>query len=444
MSTVTQERKTEVSKQAPFTIAPITFEATKDELKKLVASSGTITVKGIDDKDGIAKAHERRMLFRETRLNIEKRRKALKADSLEYGRQVDAVAKELTAIIEPEEKRLENEESIVKREQERIAKEAAEARQAMIRNRLNALKDCDAVYMAEDISGLPQDEFEALLGSHQADKKRRDAQAAADAAERERVAAEQKAEAERLEKVAADLEAKRAAAETRNKRAMARLELLARNGCEHAYATDELADMEPARWESVLGGARELKAQRDEATALQQAALDAQRAEQQAAEAKIDAEQRKLLYNKRIAELEAIMPSEYDPNLGKKIADAGISFSNGDLAAMTDDAFALVTEKVAGIVKARADEIEKAKADAIAEQARIAAAEKAHAEAAAAEQQRQEELRPDREKIAIFADSIAKMAGPQLSVKSQGVQVEIGQALLVCSKAIRAAGSKLK
>lgn len=70
----------ELTRPAAFEIQPITFEATKDALEQMVAQSSSLIVGGIDDKQGIAAVHERRLEYKNLRVSIEKRRKELKAE----------------------------------------------------------------------------------------------------------------------------------------------------------------------------------------------------------------------------------------------------------------------------------------------------------------------------------------------------------------------------
>src|SRR5688500_8212852 len=66
--------------------------------------------------------------LRETRVAVEARRKELKAESLERGRKIDAVAKELTALLESFEEPLKARRQLVDdgKERAKAAKEAAE------------------------------------------------------------------------------------------------------------------------------------------------------------------------------------------------------------------------------------------------------------------------------------------------------------------------------
>lgn len=375
MSTATQ-----LERKAPFTIAPITYPAQAEAIQKLADEYLPLTVKTVDDKKGLAAVHDARMKVRNLRLAIEARRKELKASSLEYGREVDKAAKSLIDLITPIESHLENEESIVAREKARVAQEAEEKRQAMIRERLQALQACGKAYMAEDVATLPQDEFDALLAAEQAEKKSRDEQAAADAAERERIAAANKLEADRLAKIGS------------------RMTALAPTGVPWCEGYGELPQSD---WLRLLNGAADEKKKRDDAAAAERAALDKQRQEQAAAQAKIDAEK------KRLADEEADRVHR------------------------------------AAIAKAAEEAAERARLEVIAEQERVAAAEKAHAAAAEKERQRREALRPDHEKLLAVADSIEAIQVPEVSEAASEVAQQIKDALRYAARDVRGAAGKL-
>ena len=60
-----------------------------------------LKIAGLDDKDGYVAVHNARMVMKEKRVEVEKMRKAIKQYYLDRGRDVDNVAKEITALIQP-------------------------------------------------------------------------------------------------------------------------------------------------------------------------------------------------------------------------------------------------------------------------------------------------------------------------------------------------------
>jgi hypothetical protein len=79
-----------------------------------------LVISGIDDTEGYKRVHAARMVVKNYRCQVEKVRKELKADALEYGRRVDAEARRITQHLEPIENHLLSEEKRVDDENERI------------------------------------------------------------------------------------------------------------------------------------------------------------------------------------------------------------------------------------------------------------------------------------------------------------------------------------
>ena len=102
----------------------------KTELRKFSPSDAAIArmaeqymplvIRDVSDAAGFKVVHEARMIVKSHRVEVEKTRKLLKADALEYGRKVDAEAKRLTGLLEPIESHLEAEEKRIQEEKDRI------------------------------------------------------------------------------------------------------------------------------------------------------------------------------------------------------------------------------------------------------------------------------------------------------------------------------------
>ena len=73
-----------------------------------------------------------------TRTAIEARRKQLKADSLDFGRRVDSVAKELTALVESIERPLDAKIKAIDDEKARVRREAEEAKRREVQAKIDA------------------------------------------------------------------------------------------------------------------------------------------------------------------------------------------------------------------------------------------------------------------------------------------------------------------
>lgn len=178
------------------------FEKAANEL----AASRAITVTDPTQVTEIKKSRAARLQLREIRIAAEKTRKVLKEDSLRKGKAIDGIYNVLVLDIEPEERRLEEQEKIAERmEAERKAKIASE--------RIEALRPfADPThYMLGDMA---QPAFDALLAgakaAHEAkieaDQKAAEQAAAAEQARRDEDA-RVRAENERLRKEAAEREA---------------------------------------------------------------------------------------------------------------------------------------------------------------------------------------------------------------------------------------------
>lgn len=99
----------------------------------------SLSVNGVDDKEGYDLCHSARMEVKGKRVEVEKTRKKLKEDALEYGRAVDKEAKRITALLEPIENYLLSQEKIVDDEKARIKAEAEAKEAARIQARIDRL-----------------------------------------------------------------------------------------------------------------------------------------------------------------------------------------------------------------------------------------------------------------------------------------------------------------
>lgn len=189
----------------------IDFRKTESEIRKLESEYMGLTVASVNDKAGLAKVHAARMVVKNLRVSIEKKRKELKADALEYGRKVDEIAKIHTALIEPIESHLEEQEAIVKREREQIEREAAEARRKIIDQRTEAFTAVGKWVSPPIIAAMNEAQFTEAYEDAKREKAERDAKAEAERLAREAEAERLRIEAERLAEERRKLEAEQAA-----------------------------------------------------------------------------------------------------------------------------------------------------------------------------------------------------------------------------------------
>lgn len=175
-------------------------------------------IAGVDDLRGFEDCRKARMEVVKFRTRVEKVRKELKADSLEYGRRIDAEAKRLTTLILEIESNLAGKETAIVEERNRIALAAEQALNAKRKQRIESLLQVgvqfngigfasiynrDLQLSQEDLDSLQPGAFEAIL--QQAGNSKAVAEEAA--------AAAQRIEQEALQRKRAEEEAERAAFE---------------------------------------------------------------------------------------------------------------------------------------------------------------------------------------------------------------------------------------
>lgn len=172
----------------------------------------TLKIDGLDDKKGFAAVHDARMIVKNNRVAVEKKRKELKEDALNYGRLVDSEARRLTAMLESIESHLEAEESAVTDAKEKIKHEAEEARQRALQARMDALAEYQVYRPVALVSAMAPEEFAGLLSKSktafderqrlevEADAKRKEQEEAlaAERARLEKIKRQQKAKSDRL------------------------------------------------------------------------------------------------------------------------------------------------------------------------------------------------------------------------------------------------------
>jgi hypothetical protein len=214
----------------------VKYDIADAAISKMNADYMGLTIQGLDDKEGFNQVHEARMVVKNHRVAVEKKRKELKADALEYGRRVDAEAKRITGLLDPIEAHLQAEEDKVIEEKKRIKEE----KEKMERDRVQAIRDkidlikntaiIDPTMESEAIKQklnflntvtiLPQvfQEFSEEAQNVLADTIKKVTAALEARIKWEKDEAERKAEAERLEKQRKEQEAAQAKINAENKR----------------------------------------------------------------------------------------------------------------------------------------------------------------------------------------------------------------------------------
>ena len=103
-------------------LGKVSFPNSTAEILQAADRYRSLTIAGINDKVGFEAVRSARISVKNARTSVEATRKILKAESLEYGRAVDAEAKRLTALLEPIEADLEAKEKAITDEKARIQK----------------------------------------------------------------------------------------------------------------------------------------------------------------------------------------------------------------------------------------------------------------------------------------------------------------------------------
>jgi len=206
----------------------VKYDVTDAAIQQMEADYIVLTVQGLDDEAGFKMVHEARMVVKTHRVAVEKKRKELKANALEWGRKVDSEAKRIFGLLEPIETHLQTEEDKVTKEKERIKAEKIRLEQERverIRAKIQAIKEMgEPNFFHKKTSEVLLIPLEVLSDTEiseeiymefkpEADKVMFDTLKALRAAYEdqllfEKEEAERKAEAERLEKVRKEQEAK--------------------------------------------------------------------------------------------------------------------------------------------------------------------------------------------------------------------------------------------
>lgn len=236
-----------------------------------------LTINGIEDREGFDRVYEARQDVKSKRIAVEKTRKKLKADVIEFGRLVDGEAKRITDMLAPIEKHLQSQEDayIQAKAEAKRAQEKAEA--AKLQDRMDALIAVRAAAPITEIKAMTDEAFGSFL--------------AAKTLEHEaRLAAEVAAEIERAK---AEAEAARLRAEEEARLAAERAEKEAALKAEQARLAEERARQEAALAEERARLEAERLAHLEE-VAKARAEQEALLAKQEEERRKIQAEQRAL------------------------------------------------------------------------------------------------------------------------------------------------------
>lgn len=135
----------------------VSYPVTREEIEETRARFAAVT---FSTPTAYAEGVKAIAHCRGTRGKIEERRKALKADSLDYGRRVDRVAKELTALVESIERPMRDAKHEVDTAKARAKAEKEAAERAAIEAQLRADREAEEKRIAEERAKLEAQQAE--------------------------------------------------------------------------------------------------------------------------------------------------------------------------------------------------------------------------------------------------------------------------------------------
>lgn len=102
------------------------FTVTNSNIAEIKQKYSGLVINGIDDKEGYKAVSDARKFVKSKRVEVEKKRKELKEDSLRFGRAVDAEARRITGELSPIENRLSQTQKSIDDELAAIKKKKAD------------------------------------------------------------------------------------------------------------------------------------------------------------------------------------------------------------------------------------------------------------------------------------------------------------------------------
>ncbi len=152
-----------------------------------------LTITDLDDEDGFQAVHDARLIVKGKRVDVEHKRKELKADALKWGKAVDSEAKRIKALLEPIETHLKGEEGRINDLKAEIKAREERELQKLIQVRVEALAKYDHTAAFLDVAAWTDDEYETVLGTARVFYESTQAKIAEEKAAKEALEAEEKA-----------------------------------------------------------------------------------------------------------------------------------------------------------------------------------------------------------------------------------------------------------
>ena len=98
----------------------VSYNLTDAAIQEMSSMYLGLEITDLDDKEQFDAVHSARMVVRGKRIEVDKRRKELKADALAWGKLVQTEANRIFDLIEPIETHLKNEEGKAEAERRRL------------------------------------------------------------------------------------------------------------------------------------------------------------------------------------------------------------------------------------------------------------------------------------------------------------------------------------
>ena len=265
----------------------------------------------------MAEAREARLALKDIRVNVEKKRKELKEDSLRKGKAIDSIANVLKDLITPIEGHLELQEKFVEIQQEAARKELKLKRS----QELGQYGTNPDFYQLADMS---EEEYQAILDAaiYMANKKKEDERKAEEARQEAARLAEEKRKADEAERIRLAEENKKLKAQVKE----VKTEL--KQTTEVLKETKTVLQQEKKAFEGFATGA---------GLAYKNGAIDTRTPKKEApARAAVDPRMDVANMNKVVLELQAIQIPEMETETGKKLAQ-GIKTLLAKVVAYTNE-----------------------------------------------------------------------------------------------------------
>lgn len=340
----------------------VKFNVTDAEITRMKEEYLPLTINGIEDKAGLKKVYESRQLVKKTRTALVKHADEMKETAIAWQKKVNVEKNRVVGELEAIEAHLQAEEDKIAAAKEEIRLAEEKAKQERIQSRIDRLAQYGYAIDINFLQSLADEQFENVVASAKVEYDKEQAAKA----ELERLQIEQEA-TEKREREALEQKLK-----------------------EEREALDRMRKEQEEKELAIQKQQQELKEQADKIARLEKEAEDKRQAEIK--------KQMEVAFKQRIAMLNAL-------GMNYSFRDDGYIFqdvyvSDLELKTLNTLDFVSLVEKITPVIELR----KKEEADKQAEKDRLRKLEEE--KVAEAERLRIEALRPDKEKLTVFANSL--------------------------------------